>query len=140
MGIAVIIHEKVFASPRPLPKISLKENWMKELGSEVAGGGEDSQQAQPKTKTHLLSKERPVESCVPVSGERLDQDKDADENVDADQIRTARPVKSGQSMCLFAQREEIAIGFRVSGLPQAVVKEAEIGSKVILIEKHFKPI
>ena len=27
---------KVFASPRPPPKISLKHDWMKELGSEVA--------------------------------------------------------------------------------------------------------
>ena len=140
MGTGEIIYEKVYESPRLPPKISLKHDWMKELGSEVAGGGEDSQQTQPKTKTQLLSTVRPVESCVPVSGERLDQDKDADENVDADQIRTVRPVKSGQSICLFAQREEIAIGFRVSGLPQAVVKEAEIGSKVILIEKHFKPI
>ena len=29
-------HWKVFASPRPPPKISLKHDWMKELGSEVA--------------------------------------------------------------------------------------------------------
>ena len=36
-----IIHEKVFASPRPPPKISFKDNWMKE-GSEVVGGSEDS--------------------------------------------------------------------------------------------------
>ena len=31
-----IMHEKVFASPRPPPKMSFKDNWMKELGSEVA--------------------------------------------------------------------------------------------------------
>ena len=30
------IYEKVYASPRPPPKISFKDNWMKELGSEVA--------------------------------------------------------------------------------------------------------
>ena len=30
------MYEKVYASPRPLPKISLKHDWMKELGSEVA--------------------------------------------------------------------------------------------------------
>ena len=34
---------------------------------------------------------RPVNSCVPVSVERLDQDKDAHENVDADQTRTGDP-------------------------------------------------
>ena len=56
-----------------------------------------------------VSTVRPVESCVPVSVERLEKDKDADENVDADQIRTGRPVKSGQSIGLFTQREEIDI-------------------------------
>ena len=31
-----VIFEKVYASPRPPPKISLQHDWMKELGSEVA--------------------------------------------------------------------------------------------------------
>ena len=38
-----IKNEKVYASPRPLPKISFKDNWMKDLDLEVAGGSEDSQ-------------------------------------------------------------------------------------------------
>ena len=103
------------------------------MGSEVAGGGEDSQQTQPKSKTQLLSTVRPVKSeqpsgsltqeiekgvlfgcestnvrtwkpvnsCVPVSLERLGKDKDADENVDADQTSTERPVTSRQSIGLF---------------------------------------
>ena len=81
---------------------------------------------------------RPVNSCVPVS-----VDKDADENVDADQVRTGRPVKSGQSIGLFTQRKEIYIDFRVSGLPHAVVKQAEnfrVRELVKKIETHFKPI
>ena len=68
---------------------------------------------------------RPVESCLPVSVERLDKDKDADENVDADKISTERPVESEQSIGWFTQREETDIDFRVSGLPHAVVKQAE---------------
>ena len=36
-----------------------------------------------------------------MSVERFDQDKDADENVDADQVRTERPVGSEQSIDLF---------------------------------------
>ena len=32
----LIMYEKVCSSPRPPPKISLKHDWMKELGSEVA--------------------------------------------------------------------------------------------------------
>ena len=66
-----------------------------------------------------------------MSVERLDKDKDADENVDADQTRTVRPV-SGQS---FTQIEEIDIDFRVSGLPHAVVKQAENFSVRELVKK-----
>ena len=76
---------------------------------------------------------------MPVSVERLDQDKDADENVDADQIRTGRPVESEQSFGLFTQREEIDIDFRVSGLPHAVVKQEEnfrVRELVKKIESH----
>ena len=54
MGTGEIIYEKVYASPRPPPMISFKDNWMKELDSEVVGGSEDSQQFQPKSKTQLL--------------------------------------------------------------------------------------
>ena len=55
------------------------------MGSEIAGGSEDSQQTQPKNKNPIVRTVRLVNSCVPVSVERLDKDKDADENVDADQ-------------------------------------------------------
>ena len=73
----------------------------------------------------------------------VDKDEDADENVDADQTRTERPV-DGQS---FIQLEEIDIDFRVPGLSHAVVKETENfcvqepvkGLKLILIERHFMP-
>ena len=57
-----ITYKKVYASPRPPPKISLKHDRMKELGSEVAGGSEDSQQIQPRSKTQLSSMERLVKS------------------------------------------------------------------------------
>ena len=165
-----IIYEKVYASPRPPPKSSFKDNWMKELGSEIAGGSEDFQHTQPKSQTQLssterpvgeqppglltkeigkdvllgcestnLRTERPVKSCVPVSFERVDQDKDADENVDADQVRTGRPVESEQSIGRHTQREEIDIDFRVSGLPHAVVEQAEnfrVRELVKKIESH----
>ena len=38
-----IIYEKVYVSPRPPPKISFKDNWMKELDSEVAESSKDTQ-------------------------------------------------------------------------------------------------
>ena len=43
-----------------------------------------------------------------MSVERVDKDKDADENVDADQTSTEKPV-SGQPTGLFTQLEEIDI-------------------------------
>ena len=164
-----IIYQKIYVSPRPPPKISFKYNWMKELDSEFAGSSRDTQRIQPKSKTQLsrtvrlvseqpsglLTKEigkavlfgcestnsrtvRPVKSCVPVSVERVDKDKDADENVDADQTRTERPV-SGQPKGLFTQLEETDIDFKVSGLPHAVVKQAEnfrVHELVKKIESH----
>ena len=48
-------------------------------------------------------------TCVPVSVERFDQDNDADENVDADHVRTVRPVESEQSIVLCTPREDIDI-------------------------------
>ena len=82
------------------------------MGSEVAGDVENSQQTQSKTTNpivrtgRLVSTEQPS-SCVPnVSVERSDKDKDAAENVDADHVRTERPVGSEQSIDLFTQREE----------------------------------
>ena len=78
-------------------------------------------------------------SCVPVSVERSDQDKDADENVDADHERTERPVESEQSIGFFTQRDVSDIDFRVSGLPHAVVKQAEnfrVRELVKKIESH----
>ena len=66
--------------------------------------------------------------------ERLEKDKDTDENVDADRVRTG-PVGSEQSIDLFTQREEIDIDFRVSGLPHAVVEQAEIFRVRELVKK-----
>ena len=154
-----IIYEKVYASPRPPPKISFEDNWMKELGPEVARQAEGSQPTQPKTPNPIVrtgrldateqtsrssSQEfdkRFLLGCesTNVSVERSNKDKDADENVDADQVRTARPVGSGQSIDLFTQREEIDIDFRVSGLRHAVSKQAKnfrVRELVKKIESH----
>ena len=66
-------------------------------------------------------------------------EKDTDKDVDADRGRTVRPVESEQSVDFFTQREEIDIDFRVSGLPHAVVKQAEnsrVRELVKKIESH----
>ena len=81
---------------------------------------------------------RPVKSCVPVSVEGVDEDKDADENVDANHVSTVRLV-SGHPIGLSTKLEEIDIDFKVSGLPHAVVKQAEnfrVRELVKKIESH----
>ena len=55
-----IIFEKVYASPRPPLKISIKDNWMKKWIQKLLVVSEDSQQIQPRSKTQLSSTERPV--------------------------------------------------------------------------------
>ena len=55
-----IVYEKVYASPQLPPKISFKDNWMKELDSEVAGSIKDTERIQPKPKKQLSRTVRPV--------------------------------------------------------------------------------
>ena len=96
-------------------------SFTQEIGKDVLFGREG-------TKNSSMG--RPVDGppfsqcCVPVSVERVDIDKDADENVDADQTRTERLV-SVQPTGLFTQLVEIDIDFRVPGLSHEVVKEAK---------------
>ena len=106
-----------------------------EFGKDVLFGCESTNVSTER----LLNASSFSQSCVPVSVERLDKDKDADENVDAYQISTGRLV-SGQSVGLFTQREEVDIDFRVSGLPHAVVKQEEnfrVQELVKKIESHL---
>ena len=135
-----IIYEKVYESPRPPPKISLRNDWMKELGSEVARQSEGSQPAQPNpnpiyrtgrpvvTEQTSRSSAQEIDARVSLNCKNtnlfvdcLEKDKDTDKDVDADRDRTGRPVGGHWS----PQLEEIDIDFRVSGLPNAVVKQAE---------------
>ena len=71
--------------------------------------------------------------------ERSDKDKDTDKNVDADHDRTGRPVVIGQPTGSSTPFNEVDIDFRVSGLPHAVVKQAEnsrVRELVKKIENH----
>ena len=95
-------------SPRPPPTISFKDNWMKELDSEVAGSSKDTQRIQPKSKTQLSRTVRPMgglESTKEIEKDILFGHEDIKHST-----RTVRSV-GGQS---FTQREEIDTDFRVA--------------------------
>ena len=50
-----VLYEKVYMSPRPPPKISLRHEWTKELGSEVARQPEGETVRQPERETFFQS-------------------------------------------------------------------------------------
>ena len=140
------MYEKMYVSPRPTPTISFKDNWMKELDSEVARQPEGEVGRQAKPKTQLSRTGRPVggqESTQEIEKDILFGHEDIKHStrkretrgwieihpklrVDAkkieeeDQTRTVRPVGRQSTKV-----EELDIDFRVPGLSLAVVKEAE---------------
>ena len=63
-----VIFEKVCASPRPPPQISLKHDWMKKLGSEVARQpeGEIVRQAKGSQSTNQIQNQIMVERGDPL--------------------------------------------------------------------------
>ena len=132
-----IIYEKVNASPRPPPKISLKHDWMKEMGSEVARQAEGQTQIQIMIEMGdpLLLKTRNQEIDA-----RFSRDcKNANLDVDANHDRTERPVVRGQPASSSSTFNEVDIDFRISGLPHSVVKQVEnsrVRELVKKIENH----
>ena len=112
MATGEIIYEKVNESPRLPPKISLRHDWMKALGSDVARQADHNQPTQPNPNPDHDRTERPVvteqssrssaqeidtrfsHECKNTNlfVERLEKDKDTDKNVDADHDRTGDPL------------------------------------------------
>ena len=95
-----IIHEKVFPSHGPSPKISFTDNWMKELGSEVAGHGESSQRTQPKTTNPIVRTGRPVSTKQTFSWSGQEIDKRFLLGCESTNERTGRPVCTIVCQCL----------------------------------------
>ena len=106
-----IIHEKLYESLRRPPKISLRNNWMKELGPEVARQAGGSQPTQPNpnpihgtgrlvvTEKTSRSSAQEIDTRFSLDCENtnlfvelLEKDKDTDKDVDADRDGTVRPV------------------------------------------------
>ena len=95
-----ILDEKVYASPRPPPKISLKHDWLEELGSEVARQPEgevarQSKSSQPSQPNQNPDHDRTVRPVVcPQRGaprsQEIETGSSREEAVKHD--RTGRPV------------------------------------------------
>ena len=140
-----VIYEKVYASPRPPPKISLKHAWMKELGSEVTRQPEaevvrqakSSQPSKPNPNPDHDGKERPV--VCPQRGAPRSQEIETrsfrEEAVNHD--RTGRPVVCSDANHERSKLNEVDIDFRILGLPHSVVKQAD-NCRVRELEKKIE--
>ena len=98
-----MIYEKEYNSLRQPPKISCKDNWMKELGSEVALQAEGSRPTQPNPNPNHDRTERPVvtENTSRSGAQEIDTRFSRDSNnsileEDANHDRTGRPVVSSK--------------------------------------------
>ena len=86
-----IKYEKVYESPRPPPKIFLRNNWMKELGSEVARQSESSQPTQPNPNPiHRTGRPVVTEQTSRSSAQEIDTRFSLD--CESTNERTRRPV------------------------------------------------
>ena len=122
---------------QPKPKTQLsrtvrpvgEQPFTQEIEKDVLFGREGTQHS---TRTgRPMDRSKSIQSSESMPVELVDKYEDKDEDVDADQTRTGRPVGGQQS----TQLEEIDIDFRVSGLSHAVVKEAENFSVQEFIKK-----
>ena len=155
-----VIYEKVYASPRLPPKISLKHDWMKELRSVVAQRPEgqvvqqsqSSQSNEPNPNRDHDRTETPVVCC--------DENHERPTVVCSDQASHPRFSREGQNLifedalnhdrtekpvvCRYANHErsmlnEVDIDFRIPGFPHSVVKQADncrVRELVTKIENH----
>ena len=152
-----VIYEKVYASPRPPPKISLKHDWMKEFCSEVARqpDGEvvqqskSSQSSQPNPNPDHDRMEKPVvcrdTSHEPGASQTRSSHESTNFNVgdETNHDRTGQPVvgrdASHEPVNEQSMLNEVNIDFRILGLSHSVVKQAEnsrVRELVKKIENH----
>ena len=108
-----VIFEKVFSSPRPPPKISLKHDWMKELGSEVARPPQSSQPSRSNPNPNHDRTVRPVVCSEQASHPRFSRESQNLISKDVNLDRTGRP-----GVCRDASHErsllnEVDIDFRI---------------------------
>ena len=150
-------NEKVYASPRPPPKISLKHDWMKELGSEVAQrpDGQVVQQSrsfqsnQPNPTPDHDRTATPVD-CRDAShaqGARKTRSSDDSKSFNVEDKtnhdRTGTPVVCRDASHAQGHEQsrlnEVDIDFRIPGLPHSVLKQAENSRVRELVKKIEKP-
>ena len=131
-----VLYEKTYMSPRPPPKISLRHDWTKELGSkvdrqpqgevtrqpegEVARQAKFFQPTQPNPNPIRDRSGRPGKDTVAVQDDPEVYHEAETLNIDNETIR---------------ERIEADMDFKIPGLPHSIVKHAQSDSVRELIQK-----
>ena len=142
-----VLHEKVYMSPRPPPKISLKHEWKRELGLDHAQRAEAGQLSgsfqwnQPTLNPIRERSGRPDITHDVINVSDSSQTRSAHEretfNV-GDEIfrkRMERSVTDHDVSHASMMVNEADMDFRIPGLPHSVVKHAQSTSVRELIQK-----
>ena len=137
-----VIYEKVFTSPQQPPKISLKHDWLKDLGSDVARQAEgevgrqakSSRSSQPnpnpdhdRTVKPVVCRDENHERPTVVCSEQASHPRFSREGqnlIFKDEInhdRTVKPVVCRDANHERSMLNEVDIDFRILGLPHSVV-------------------
>ena len=148
-----VIYEKVYASPRPPPKISLTHDWMKEVVSEVAQRPDGQVVQQFKSSQSNQSNPNPDHDrtgkpvvCRDASyAQGASQTRSSHESTnfnvedETKHDRTGKPVvcrdASPAQSLEQSMLNEADIDFRIPGLPHSVVKQAENSRVRELVKK-----
>ena len=142
-----VLYEKVYMSPRPPPKSSMKHEWKKELGSDHAQRAEAGQLSksfqsnQPTLNPIRERSGRPVITHDVINVSDSSQTRSAHEsgtfNVGDETLRerTERSVADHDVSHESIMVNEADMDFRIPGLPHSVVKHAQSTSVRELIQK-----
>ena len=103
--IGEVTHEKVFMSPRPPPKISLKHDWTKELGSKVARQPEGKVARQPEGEVARQAKF--FQPTQPIPSPNCDRSGHPDITQDVIVVPNERKTSRSQEISVNSFNEEL---------------------------------
>ena len=142
-----VLYEKVYMSPRPPPKISLKHEWKRELGSE------HTQRSEAGQLSRSFQSNQPTLNPIRERSGRPDITHDVINVSDSSQTRSANESEAfnvkdeilrkrmEKSIVVHDENHEPMVvneadmDFRIRGLPHSVVKHAQSTSVRELIQK-----
>ena len=131
-----VLYEKAYMSPRPPPKISLRHDWTKELGSKVVQQPEGKVVQQPEGEVARQAKF--FQPTQPIPSPNCDRSGQPDKHNVAvqDDPEVYHEIKTlNTDNEAIRERIEEDMDFKIPGLPHSTVKQLQSASVRELIQK-----